>query len=155
MRNLWRTGFAAAMVLSFTACSDLPLTDGESKSAARKLMIVTAAPPATTSPDIYDAAHTPASGEFVGALVDISAHTCAQEAGGWRVTGTASNTTGSPVDYRIYIGLLNGVSTTRALVETEVLNVAAGGSDEFDTLIAMPEDDLHCVLRVERRDSGL
>ena len=146
MRNMWRTAFVAATAVTFAACSDLPLTGGESKQ--------TAALPVTTIPDIYDAVHTPASGEFVGALVDISAHTCAQGADGWRVTGTATNPTGNSVDYRVYIGLLNGVSTTRALVETEVLNVAAGGTGEFDMLIAMPEDDLRCVLRVERRDAG-
>ena len=154
MRNMWRTAFVAATVMTFAACSDLPLTDGESKQAAGDLMALTAALPATTIPDIYDAVHTPASGEFVGALVDISAHTCAQGADGWRVTGTATNPTGNSVDYRVYIGLLNGISTTRALVETEVLNVAAGGTGDFDMLIAMPEDDLRCVLRVERRNPG-
>jgi hypothetical protein len=155
MRNVWRVGFVAASVMTLAACSDFPLTSGEAKTAGGELMSLVAATPVTTIPDVYDAAHTPASGEFVGALDDISAHTCAREAEGWRVTGTATNTTASPVDYRIFIGLLNGVSTTRALVETEVLNVAAGGSGEFDTVIAMPEDDLRCVLRVERRNLGV
>lgn len=153
MQNVWRTGFVAAAVMTFGACSDTPSTNDESAPGGDKVGL-TAEFPSSTVPDIYQAVHTPASGEFVGAVVDISAHTCEQVTDGWRVTGTATNPTVSPVDYRIYISLVNGVSTTRALVETEVLAVAAGGAEEFDTLIAMPEDDLRCVLRVERRNPG-
>ena len=108
----------------------------------------------TTIADLTEIVHPPASGEFEGALTDITAQTCVQEAGGWRVTGTATNPTSSTADYRIYISLLNGESTTRALVETEILAVAAGATGTFDELIAMPDTDLQCVLRVERRASS-
>jgi hypothetical protein len=108
----------------------------------------------TTVADLTDVVHPPASGEFEGALTDITDQTCVQEADGWRVTGTATNPTSSPADYRIYISLLNGDSVTRALVETEILAVAAGATGTFDELIAMPDTDLQCVLRVERRASS-
>ena len=108
----------------------------------------------STIADLTDVEHDPASGEFVGALSDVTAQTCDQEADGWRVTGTATNPTSGRVDYRIYISLLNGESTTRALVETEIFEVAAGAEGTFDVLIPMPDTDLVCVLRVERRESG-
>lgn len=110
--------------------------------------------PTTTIADITDVAHPPASGDFVGALVDVTAQTCDREADGWHVTGTATNPTADAVDYRIYVSLLNGASATRALVETEVLAVAAGAAGTFDVLIPIPDDDLRCVLRVERRTPG-
>lgn len=152
MHNAWRVSLLAASVMVFAACSE---SGGESDKAAGNLINGIAEISVSTIPDIYDAAHTPASGVFEGALLDISDHTCAQVADGWRVTGTATNPTGSSVDYRIYISLLNGVSTTRALVETQVLNVASGGAGDFDTVIAMPDDDLRCVLRVERHSQGV
>ena len=108
----------------------------------------------TTIADLTEIVHPPASGEFEGALTDITDQTCEQEADGWRVTGTATNPTSSTADYRIYISLLNGESTTRALVESEILAVAAGATGTFDELIAMPDTDLQCVLRVERRASS-
>ncbi len=142
-------------LMLFAACagesrndSDSVVTEGETSG------IVGADPTATTVADITDVVHPAASGEFVGALADVTAHTCSPEAGGWRVIGVVSNPTISSVDYRIFISLLNGVSTTRALVETEVLGVAGGGTGEFNTVIALPDDDLHCVLRVERRSPG-
>ncbi len=107
-----------------------------------------------TVPDITETVHAPASGDFVGALVDVTSHTCEQVGDGWQVTGEATNPTAAPVDYRIYISLINGAATTRALVETEILAVAPGEVGGFDTLIAMPDDDLRCVLRVERRAPG-
>ena len=128
------------------ACSDSS-TDGESADTHE------GETPSTIA-DLTDVEHDPASGEFEGALSDITAQTCDQEADGWRVTGTATNPTSGRVDYRIYISLLNGESTTRALVETEIFEVAAGAEGSFDELIPMPDTDLVCVLRVERRASG-
>ena len=108
----------------------------------------------TTVADLTDVVHNPASGDFVGALEDVTQQTCDQQADGWRVTGKATNPTGDVVDYRIYISLLNGESTTRALVETELLAVAASADAAFDVLIPIPDNDLHCVLRVERHAPG-
>ena len=112
--------------------------------------------PATSSTvaDIIDTEHEPASGEFVGALSDISNQTCEQQDDGWHVTGEATNPTAATVDYRIYISLVNGATVTRGLVETEVLSVAAGSVGDFDTVIALPDNDLRCILRVERRSTG-
>ena len=137
----------AAAVLLLGACSDSPSSDSASTDDH-------SGETPTTIADLTDVVHDPASGEFEGALTDITDQTCDQEADGWRVTGTATNPTSGLADYRIYISLLNGDSTTRALVETEVLAVAAGATGTFDELIAMPDPDLVCVLRVERRAPG-
>jgi len=108
----------------------------------------------TTAPAITDVANPPATGEYVGALVDVTDQTCDQVGDGWQVTGVATNPTSAAVDYRIYISLLDGAAATRALVETEALAVAPGASGDFDTLIPMPDNNLRCVLRVERRAAG-
>ena len=146
-------------LMVFAACS------GESKNGSDSVVgtqpadatsqTVVADVTVTTLDDITDVAHPPASGDFVGALADVTEQTCEQEEAGWRVTGVVTNPTAASVDYRIYISLLNGSLTTRALVETELLAVAVGANATFDELVALPDDDLRCVLRVERRVPGL
>ena len=140
-----RAGSLAVALMLLGACSDSSSSSSSSDTDDIH---------ESTIADLTDVEHDPASGEFVGALSDITAQTCDQEADGWRVTGTATNPTSGRVDYRIYISLLNGESTTRALVETEIFEVAAGAEGTFDELIPMPDSDLVCVLRVERRESG-
>lgn len=161
MRCAWRVCFIAAGVLSLAACSDesannVPTSDSSATTLAVNSTDASTAEQSTTTTvaDVTDVAHSPATGDFVGALEDVSGQTCEQEADGWRVTGTATNPTGDAVDYRVYISLLNGESTTRALVEAEVLAVAAGTTGTFDVLIPLPDADLRCVLRVERRAPG-
>lgn len=109
--------------------------------------------PESTVPDLTDIVHTPATGDFVGALKDVSDQKCTRESEGWRVTGTATNPTDGPVLYRIYISLLNSEATTRALVEVEIASVTPDSTGTFDRLIPILDDSLRCVLRVERRQS--
>lgn len=152
MRHVWRNCVVAAGVTLLVACSDAS-KDGD-QSGASGATIDQAGPTTSTIPDITEIVHQPASGDFVGALADITDHTCEKTVDGWRVTGTATNPTNDTADYRIYVSLINGSAATRALVETEVAGVAAGQGGSFDTLIALPDDDLRCVLRVERRAPG-
>lgn len=148
---------------ALVACSDKSTneTDSTDRNSVATTVDVEATDPAaveesttTTVADIIEIAHDPASGDFVGALDDVTDQTCEHEADGWRVAGSATNPSSDTVDYRIYISLLNGESTTRALVESELLAVAPGASATFDELIDLPDDDLRCVLRVERRVAG-
>ncbi|MCE9622288.1 MAG: hypothetical protein K8R99_08095 [Actinomycetia bacterium] len=163
MKYARRACFFAVGALALAACSDESSNKGEPQSTD---VVVTTVAVAATDPtvvdesttttvaDVTDVVHNPATGEFVGAVEDVTAQTCDKEADGWRVTGTATNPTGDAVDYRIYVSLLDGASATRALVETEVLAVAASAAGTFDVLIPIPDDDLRCVLRVERRAPG-
>lgn len=153
MRYVWRNCFIAVVLTLLAACSDMQW-EGADQSAASGATIEQTGSTTSTVPDITEIMNQPASGDFVGALADITDHTCAKTIEGWRVTGTATNPTAGPADYRIYVSLINGAATTRALVETEVAGVAAGEGGSFDTVIALPDDDLRCVLRVERRASG-
>lgn len=136
-------------MLALVACSDSPPADSDGTTADAPTPGAVA-----TTPDIYDAVHPAGSGDYVGAVDDVTAHTCELESDGWRVTASLLNPTDDPVDYRVYISLLNGTNATRALVEREVLAVASGAEGQFDTLIPMPEAGLRCVLRVERRPPG-
>lgn len=153
MKSTQRIAVIAVGLALLAACSDsdndgaLP-PDGKTDDQIQLESTTT-----STVADITDIEHQPATGEFVGALVDISDHTCEQTVDGWRVTGTATNPTTGITNYRIYISLISGVGQTRALVEAEVLAVAPGSAGSFDTVIALPDTDLRCVLRVERRDA--
>jgi len=147
MRSSCRYFLVMVGALSLAACSDESNT---SDPVGADTVVSTP----TTAADILDTIHAPATGDFVGALVDITNDTCERVSEGWHVTGEATNPTAAAVDYRVYISLINGATTTRALVETEILSVAPGAVGAFDTVIAMPEDNLRCVLRVERRAPG-
>lgn len=152
MGHLWRNCVVAAGVSLLVACSDTSKDGAETDASGAT--IEQTGPTTSTVPDVTEIVHQPASGDFVGALADITDHTCEKTVEGWRVTGTATNPTTDTADYRIYVSLINGAATTRALVETEVAGVAAGQGGSFDILIVLPDDDLRCVLRVERRASG-
>ena len=164
MKRASRSCLIALGVLWLAACSDESTSSGTggNEAAATAATVADESPSdstatestATTVADLTDVVHNPASGDFVGALEDVTQQTCDQQADGWRVTGKATNPTSGVVDYRIYVSLLNGESTTRALVETELRAVAANGNTTFDVMIPIPDDDLRCVLRVERRAPG-
>ena len=113
------------------------------------------APAPTTStsaaPQVTDVTDTPGSGEnLVGALEDAEVASCERDGDDWSVAGTVTNGADATADYRIYVSLLNAASETRALSQVDVAAVAAGESAEWSVEIPMPEDDLDCVLRVER-----
>jgi len=106
---------------------------------------------ATQAPGITDITDTPGSGEnLVGALADNTMGDCVRDGDNWTISGTVANPTEATANYRIYVSMLNGANDTRALVQVDVDDVAAGGEQAWDTEIPVAEDDLSCVLRVER-----
>ena len=106
---------------------------------------------AETSPGITEITDPPGSGEnLVGALSDSSVTTCELQDGAWNVVGSVTNPTDGPVDYRIYVSLLNPESDTRALKQVDVPDVESGGTADWQTSIALADEGLTCVLRVER-----
>ncbi|MGL4339713.1 MAG: hypothetical protein ACRCSP_04725 [Rhodoglobus sp.] len=103
-------------------------------------------PPAVT--EIID---TPGSGEgLVGALADSVVNSCALSEGAWKVDGKVTNPTEAPVNYRIYVSLLAESGETRGLQQVNVDAVDAAASSDWSTTLALAEEKLSCVLRVER-----
>ena len=113
----------------------------------------TATAPAAT-PGLTDVTDTPGSGEnLVGALADSATTSCERSGDAWTVAGTVTNPTDAPADYRIYVSLLSASNDTRALVQVDVSGVEAAATSDWTTEIPVAEDDLVCILRVERYES--
>jgi hypothetical protein len=87
---------------------------------------------------------------FVGAREDVSGLDCrAREEGGWSVAGTVTNPTAGPVDYRVYVALLDA-SGSRTVVQVDVEDVGPGEQRAWRGAADVDGEDLRCVLRVER-----
>ncbi|WP_227531160.1 hypothetical protein [Microbacterium tenebrionis] len=105
----------------------------------------------TLTPGITDITDTPGSGEnLVGALADATVSTCELGDGSWTVDGTVKNPTKDSVSYRIYVSLLNEAGDTRSLSQVDVDGVGEGAEEEWATTVDLTDEDLTCVLRVER-----
>lgn len=106
-------------------------------------------------PGVTDITDAPGSGEgLVGAAGDAVTETCELSDGAWVATGTVTNPTDAAADYRIYVSLLNGSNDTRGLQQVNVDGVEPGGTADWESSIAVADDDLTCVLRVERYAAG-
>lgn len=102
-------------------------------------------------PGVTDIVDAPGSGEgLVGAAVDATTDSCEPSGDGWAVSGTVTNPTEAPVDYRIYVSLLDGANDTRGLQQVDVTAVEPGATSTWESRIAVADEDLTCVLRVER-----
>ncbi|WP_314645785.1 hypothetical protein [uncultured Microbacterium sp.] len=112
----------------------------------------TPTPTATeASAGVTDITDAPGSGEgLVGALADTTVETCEQGDGAWDVAGTVTNSSEAAASYRIYVSLLTAGGETRALSQVDVEPIDAGAETEWSTSIDLDEEDLSCVLRVER-----
>lgn len=98
--------------------------------------------------DITDA---PGTGEgLVGALSDTQVTTCELADGQWAVEGTATNSSDTSATYRIYVSLLTAGGDTRSLTQVDVEPLEPGAETKWSTTVAVDEEDLNCVLRVER-----
>ena len=86
---------------------------------------------------------------YEGAASDASTTSCERAGDVWNVTGTVTNSAEAARDYRIYVSLLGG-NDTRGLTQVNLQAVAAGATAEWSTSLAVAEDGLTCVLRVER-----
>jgi hypothetical protein len=108
----------------------------------------------TPTTQLTDIEHQPGEGKYEGALADVTNAKCERSEGGWTATGTAKNPTKAAADYRIFISLLTAKDVTRGVVEVKLDQLGAGESTDYTQDLKVDEDDLHCVLRVERRASA-
>lgn len=90
--------------------------------------------------------------DFVGALEDAEIQTCSTNGDGLNATGTVTNPEQSTQNYRIYLSALDG-SDTVGLVQIDVADVPAGESADWNARVELGQEDLDCVLRVERYSS--
>jgi hypothetical protein len=106
---------------------------------------------AEQTPGITDITDAPGTGENLqGALADSTVDECKRAGDEWTVSGSVTNSTAASVTYRIYVSLLNGANDTRALTQVDVEATEPGATTEWSTTIPVAEDELSCVLRVER-----
>jgi hypothetical protein len=109
----------------------------------------TSAPPA--SPAVARVSVPPGTATgFVGARIDVTGLDCEQAGSVWRVTGKVRNPSARPADYRIYTSFLTRESDTRGVLQTDVKGVGPGVERRWSGQLAIPDEGLHCVLRVER-----
>jgi hypothetical protein len=88
---------------------------------------------------------------WVGALGDVSDLECAGDGSAWGAQGLVTNPTDGEADYRIYVVFLEDSGDTRGIVQADVEGVSPGESRPWDAeSVISGEDDLRCVLRVER-----
>jgi hypothetical protein len=103
------------------------------------------------APGITDIEDTPGSGEGLqGALSDSQVTTCERDGDAWSVEGTVTNSSAAAASYRIYVSLLAADGSTRALTQVNVDAIEPAAESDWATTIDLAEDDLSCVLRVER-----
>ena len=115
------------------------------------LGVTTTIPSATTTPAVVqDVSDSPRTTDYVGARDEVTGITCVQDGDVWRVSGTVTNPTEAAADYRIFIAFLDGTNETRGLLQTDINDVVAGESKDWNGELAIDADDLTCGLRVER-----
>ncbi|MBH0008180.1 hypothetical protein [Salinibacterium sp. SWN1162] len=109
---------------------------------------------AEQTPGVTDISDAPGTGEDLeGALTDSTVNECERTGDEWTVSGVVTNSTDASVTYRIYVSLLNGANDTRALTQVDVDATEPGDTSDWETVIPVAEDELTCVLRVERYES--
>lgn len=87
--------------------------------------------------------------DYEGALEDADLETCESQDGALQVPGTVTNPESEELDYRIYVSAMDG-NGTQGIVQVDVTGVAGGDPAEWSTKINLSNEDLDCVLRVER-----
>jgi hypothetical protein len=88
--------------------------------------------------------------KFVGAASDVTTDSCKKEGGSWKISGKVKNSSGSTAKYRIYVALnRKGSTDTRGLLQVDK-TVDNGKTEDWSTSAAIGDDDLICILRVER-----
>ena len=106
---------------------------------------------AEQTPGVTDITDAPGTGENLqGALADSTVDQCERDGDEWIVNGSVTNSTDANATYRIYVSLLNGANDTRALTQVDVDATEPGATTDWETVIPVAEDELTCVLRVER-----
>lgn len=131
---------AVAVGLVLAGCTDSGPTPSPSPTTSDQAQ--------TSVTDIVD---TPGSGAGLeGALADAEVKTCELAGEEWQVAGTVTNSTDAAASYRIYVSLLTPGGDTRSLTQVDVDPIDAGASADWETTVAVQDETLDCVLRVER-----
>jgi len=128
------------MLIVLTACSG---SKDEGKSTSKSTT--------TTKPAaITKASDAPRTSNYVGARKDVTNLVCKQDGKLWKVSGTVTNPTNAPADYRIFTSFLDKSNETRGLVEANVLGLAPHEAKPWSNELELNAADLTCGLRVER-----
>ena len=133
-RNLAAAAVLAAC-LALTACgsSEAETPEGAAEGDDKVIEI-------TDQPGSID--------DYVGALEDVELETCAT-GGSLGVAGTVTNPESEAQNYRIFVSAMSADDTV-GLVQVNVDDVAGGETAQWDTQMDLNQEDLDCVLRVER-----
>src|SRR4029077_13984153 len=103
------------VLIVFAACSSSK-DEGKAKSSSST---VTTKPAAITK-----ASDAPRTDNYVGARKDVTNLVCKQDGKLWKVSGTVTNPTNAPADYRIFTSFLDKANETRGLVQADVKALA-------------------------------
>ena len=91
---------------------------------------------------------------FTGAREDVEGLDCRAGSDGWAFSGTVTNPTDEPVDYRVYVALVDDAEQVRQVAQVDVDGVGPGERRPWEGAAAVDDADLRCVLRVERAPAG-
>lgn len=106
-------------------------------------------------PALVDIVVEPGTGtDFVGAIEDVVAQSCRRDPAGWRTEGTVTNSADAGSSYRIYTSFLDSEGALRALLQSDVPAVDPGLSGSWSGTVDLADDNLTCVLRVERSSTA-
>lgn len=125
----------AVAALALTACGSTE-DDAQSSEAANQKVIEIADQPGSVE-------------DYVGAAEDAEIDTCAAGGDGLDVAGTVTNPESDTHDYRLYVSAMTDGDTV-GLVQVDVADVAGGETAEWASQMDLVQEDINCVLRVER-----
>jgi len=141
---------AAALAVAATGCSSDDTMAAPDTSAAVETTSTAPKPPAEIR--VFVAPGT-AEG-FEGARDDVTVENCIQTGSAWVTEGTLVNPTDTPVSYRVYTSFNDPSGELRALLQTDVNDVTPGAEGAWLNQVESADDNLTCVLRVERTPAG-
>lgn len=125
--------------------------DGNDEAAASDPDAVTI-PETTLTPAVVEVTDEPglADDDFVGARSDTTLDRCEAADGQFVAAGEVTNSSGTDASYRIYVSFnLPDSAQSRGLIQVD-LEVADGATEPWEASAPLEEDDLECILRVER-----
>ena len=125
----------AVAALALTACGSAE-DDAQSSEAENQKVIEIADQPGSVE-------------DYVGAVEDAEVDTCAAGGDGLDVAGTVTNPESDTQDYRLYVSAMTDGDTV-GLVQVDVADVAGGETSEWESQMDLAQEDIDCVLRVER-----
>lgn len=130
---------------------------GETPTSASSPSSTGASPSATHVPldpgNVYvDVDNSQGEGDYVGALTDMVASSCAGDGGVLYGSGTVKNPSDVTVNYRIWVSFIDSDGETIGLVQDNVDGIDPGQQGDFATQMPYTGSDaVTCVYRVERR----